>query len=120
MSDCRGHKNTTELKIFAGENFAKPSYLRIAETFFCVKFICQCGKDRHIVYVISNAGEKICRYKLSPRAGGKVCHLDKLCIDWQCTYVDKLHECGLSIVAFLPEIQIVPMKTFLYTVLYLF
>ena len=83
-------------KFLLEKNFAKPTYLRIAETFFCMKFICQCGKDRHIVYVISNAGERICRYKLSPRVGGEVCHLDKLCIDWQCTYIDKLHKCGLS------------------------
>ena len=35
------------------ENFAKPSYHCIADT-FCRMYFCQCGKHGHIIYAITN------------------------------------------------------------------
>ena len=58
------------MKMFAGENFTKPSYSIpcIAETFCRI----QCGKGRRILSIIFNAGEKNLQIKFSPtRAGGE-------------------------------------------------
>ena len=38
-------------------NFTKPSYLCITELFGGINFR-QCGKGRHILYVIINTGQK--------------------------------------------------------------
>ena len=46
-------------------NFAKPSYLCIAEIFGGVNFH-QCGKGCHILYVIINTGQKIHVIKILP------------------------------------------------------
>ena len=52
--------------------FTKPSHLCVAETFGGINF-CQCGKGRHILYVIINTGQKICVIKILPmRADGKI------------------------------------------------
>ena len=59
-------------KIFAGQNFAKPSYLCIAEIFSETNF-CQCSKGCHILNVIINTGQKIHAIKISPRrADGEI------------------------------------------------
>ena len=44
-------------KFSLDKNFAKPSYLYIAEIFSGINF-CQCGKGRHILYVIINTRQK--------------------------------------------------------------
>ena len=45
-------------KFSLDKNFAKPSYLCIAEIFGGVNFR-QCGKGRHVLNVIINTGQKI-------------------------------------------------------------
>ena len=54
------------------KNFAKPSYLCIAEIFSGINFR-QCSKGHHILNVIINTGQKIRAIKISPiRADGKI------------------------------------------------
>ena len=63
---------TIYVKIFAWQNFAKPSYLCIAEIFSWINFH-QCGKGRHILYVIINTRQKIRVVKILPmRADGEI------------------------------------------------
>ena len=59
-------------KISLNKNFAKLSYLCIAEIFGGINFR-QCCEGRHILNVIINTGQKIHAIKISPiRADGKI------------------------------------------------
>ena len=63
--------NTVYVKIFAWQKFRQP-HLRIAEIFGGINFH-QCGKGHHILYVITNTGQKIRVIKISPmRADGEI------------------------------------------------
>ena len=67
---CYAVPYTTKFSL--GKNFAKPSYLCIAEIFGGINFH-QCGKGRHILNVIINTGQKIRTIKISPiRADGEI------------------------------------------------
>ena len=52
-------------KFLLDKNFTKPRYLCIAEIFDGINFH-QCGIGRHILYVITNTGQKIRVIKISP------------------------------------------------------
>ena len=59
-------------KFSLDKNFAKHSYLCVAEIFGGINF-CQCGKGHHILNVIINTGQKIRVTKISPiKADGKI------------------------------------------------
>ena len=70
---------TVYMKFSLDKNFAKPSNLCIAE----ILNFRQCSKDRHILYVIINAGQKIRIIKISPmRADGEISKIFLLAKIW--------------------------------------
>ena len=66
---CKNNNIPYTWKFSLDKNFAKPSYLCIAEIFYG----CQCGKGCHILYVIIKTGQKIHMIKISPmQADGEI------------------------------------------------